>query len=170
MLPDFLTSINFWFNFCFLIYFFRLYDVYAFKKERASPFTSHKGKLVDYLLRVTRDNGEKNYLCQLQHDIEDSIEYILQIWMLYVSVKIFLTFSHPSFHFFNISFLFTSSLYHQIIIFFEMHFIFDIFLEDCMIFIQKNSMIICLLSRAKFVMTVVRLGSLVSGSSTGMTV
>ena len=50
----FLTSINFWFNFCFLIYFFfRLYDVYAFEKERASPFTSRKGKLIDYLLRVT---------------------------------------------------------------------------------------------------------------------
>ena len=58
-------------------FFLRLYDVYAFEKERASPFTSRKGKLVDYLLRVTRDDGDKNYLRQLQRDIEESIEYIL---------------------------------------------------------------------------------------------
>ena len=60
----FLTSINFLVQFLFsnIFFFFRLYDVYAFKKERASPFTSRKGKLVDYLLCVTRDDGDKNYL------------------------------------------------------------------------------------------------------------
>ena len=73
----FLTSINFLVQFLFSnIYFFRLYDVYAFEKERASPFTFRKGKLVDYLLRVTQDNGDKNYLRQLQCDIEESIEYV----------------------------------------------------------------------------------------------
>ena len=45
--------------------------------ERASPFTSHKGKLIDYLLHVIRDHGDKNYLHQLQRDIDESIEYIL---------------------------------------------------------------------------------------------
>ena len=49
---------------------YRLYDVYAFEKERASPFISHKGKLVDYLLHVTPDDGDKSYLHQLQCDIE----------------------------------------------------------------------------------------------------
>ena len=76
---------------------YRLYDVYAFEKERASPFTSRKGKLVDYLLRVTRDDGDKSYLRQLQRDIEESIEYILRVWLLYVSIKILLSFSYPSF-------------------------------------------------------------------------
>ena len=49
---------------------------------------------------------------------------------------------------------------HEIIVFFKIHFIFGIFLENGMIFIQKNSVIICSLSRAKFVTTVVKLGSL----------
>ena len=88
-----------WFFFFLFSNIFRLYDVYAFEKERASPFTSRKGKLIDYLLRVTRDDGDKNYLCQLQCDIEESIEYILQIWLLYVSIKILLTFSQPLFFF-----------------------------------------------------------------------
>ena len=62
MLPDFLTSINFLVQFCLSFFFniFRLYDVYAFEKERASPFTSRKGKLIDYLLPVTQDDGNKH--------------------------------------------------------------------------------------------------------------
>ena len=55
----------------------------SLKRERASPFTSRKGKLIDYLLCVTQDDGDKNYLRQWQCDIEESIEYILQIWLLY---------------------------------------------------------------------------------------
>ena len=60
----------------------------------------------DYLLRVTRDDGDKNYLRQLQCDIEESIEYILRVWLLYVSIKILLTFSHPPFFFFLLIFFF----------------------------------------------------------------
>ena len=69
------------------------------KRNRASTFTSRKGKLVYYLLHVTQDDGDKNYLCQLQCDIEESIEYILRIWLLYVSIKILLTFCQPHFFF-----------------------------------------------------------------------
>ena len=74
------------------------------KRKRASPFTSHKGKLIDYLLQVTQDDGDKNYLPQLQCDIKESIEYILRIWLLYVSIKILLTFSQPPFFLLLVSF------------------------------------------------------------------
>ena len=65
-------------------YYIIIYDVYSFEKERASPFTSYKGKLVDYLLHVTQDEGDKSYLHQLQCDIEEGVEYKLHIWLLYV--------------------------------------------------------------------------------------
>ena len=69
------------------------------KRKEPVPSSPCKGKLVDYLLRVTRDDGDKSYLCQLQRDIEESIEYILRVWLLYVSIKILLSFSYPSFFF-----------------------------------------------------------------------
>ena len=68
------------------------------KRKEPVPSPPARENLLTIFYCVTRDDGDKSYLRQLQRDIEESIEYILRVWLLYVSIKILLSFSYPFFY------------------------------------------------------------------------
>ena len=65
------------------------------KEPVPSPPARENSLTIFYMLPETMEI--KAISRQLQCDIEESIEYILQVWLLYVSIKILLSFSYPTF-------------------------------------------------------------------------